>query len=1071
MDAEKDAHVGEFVPGVEGSSTRMRNIFILKKIPAALQALKEAAKDYTVIRRSIYVDRKPKALSEEDIYVCDCVKSSSASLEQLSDPNVSLDCKEKCINRKICTECEVKSCPCGELCNNRQFQLQQDRCVYPFRAGEKGWGLRTAEHISAGSFIIQYLGEIFSIKGESGQQRISQFANKTCTYLMRISAKEVIDPSAKGNIARFINHSCNPNCVTQKWHVLGEVAVGIFALKDLHSGEELTFDYKFDVYRTPFMACLCREANCRGFLGLMETETLRNDETEAKQDLLCEMCKVQIAAGEEPLVCDSCSGAFHADCLKSSTGSSEKWLCAECEGERSFITVNPGPFLESSNCAVSPSSESATKETLRSRKKTHFKETCEVALEVFSQDLLRSEFEKFSEKSEFREELARPGDLMSSKMLLSPVELSVFREHVLKLTSVSSLRVFWNFNESSCHNFFAKSVELNLLGTNAQSEVVGRLLRLVESSVKKVRDSTGLTENSFRVPAIFLRRAIGEHLQVLRSLERDLGVKISFNKAHLSEDVYPLYFLTLITLKGRAESVRKAHTAMRERIEGVVVRRQYMNRADIKVVSNRLSFIRKEIFPAEVRYSKDNALRDINHPFYTIYYKDKEVALIGSLEEVMRAEKLIAKVIEQSRYKEENTLSLNYLIPVCNKSQLINIKNRIERRYPGSKMIIYDPLHPRKNVSLTLCSSYREFDAYFQEVKHYLDTQKLYQGLFENYQRQMLYQMSKYFFKYLQNFKQTKSIVFMKAWDTISAEFDEHSLLYPSTYSLLQNKIIHDYEFRFYVTRVNNLYKGEQMALWDLNKKEFLTILALTLKKKNEQGLYAVNSIFFDVETGKAPADYDNFVSCLDSLNFEETDNKRAEASHRRAAEVSVYNSSQQRDTSLLKLRKRPSAEHSLSLTVSPAHAFQREEIREISLAAVKLEKTALATFPNRFAEKSVVRKESLSSPEISIHYRDNLHYKKTQRNKEGAINKDLQTAKSRKVDSKFSSSLTSFSSSISDTDDRNFPSDQTNRRANIGPSYVSYARNHLKKIQKTQRRNPYYKEGSYRRYGIKRNK
>jgi len=60
---------------------------------------------------------------------------------------------------------------------------------------------------------------------------------------MKLSSKEVIDPTEKGNLARFINHSCDPNCWTEKQNVLGEIAVGIVALKNIEPGTELTFDY------------------------------------------------------------------------------------------------------------------------------------------------------------------------------------------------------------------------------------------------------------------------------------------------------------------------------------------------------------------------------------------------------------------------------------------------------------------------------------------------------------------------------------------------------------------------------------------------------------------------------------------------------------------------------------------------------------------------------------------------------------------------------------------------------------------------------------------------------------
>jgi SET domain-containing protein len=49
----------------------------------------------------------------------------------------------------------------------------------------------------------------------------------------------VIDAGDKGNIARFMNHSCNPNCETQKWTVNGDIRIGLFALKDVPAGTEL----------------------------------------------------------------------------------------------------------------------------------------------------------------------------------------------------------------------------------------------------------------------------------------------------------------------------------------------------------------------------------------------------------------------------------------------------------------------------------------------------------------------------------------------------------------------------------------------------------------------------------------------------------------------------------------------------------------------------------------------------------------------------------------------------------------------------------------------------------------
>lgn len=66
---------------------------------------------------------------------------------------------------------------------------------------------------------MQYVGEVFSTHSHFGRKKIQEYKNSNCTYLMRISNNEVIDPTSRGNMARFMNHSCEPNCVTEKWFV------------------------------------------------------------------------------------------------------------------------------------------------------------------------------------------------------------------------------------------------------------------------------------------------------------------------------------------------------------------------------------------------------------------------------------------------------------------------------------------------------------------------------------------------------------------------------------------------------------------------------------------------------------------------------------------------------------------------------------------------------------------------------------------------------------------------------------------------------------------------------------
>lgn len=65
---------------------------------------------------------------------------------------------------------------------------------------------------------------------------------------MSLRSDAVIDATQKGNISRFINHSCDPNAETQKWTVNGELRIGFFSKKTILKGEEITFDYQFQRY-------------------------------------------------------------------------------------------------------------------------------------------------------------------------------------------------------------------------------------------------------------------------------------------------------------------------------------------------------------------------------------------------------------------------------------------------------------------------------------------------------------------------------------------------------------------------------------------------------------------------------------------------------------------------------------------------------------------------------------------------------------------------------------------------------------------------------------------------------
>jgi hypothetical protein len=82
-------------------------------------------------------------------------------------------------------------------------------------------------------------------------------AGLTDLYIMQLSADEAIDATKKGSLARLINHSCEPNCVTQKWLVNGDIRVGIFTQTTVEAGSELTYNYAMDMMSSQVQTLTC----------------------------------------------------------------------------------------------------------------------------------------------------------------------------------------------------------------------------------------------------------------------------------------------------------------------------------------------------------------------------------------------------------------------------------------------------------------------------------------------------------------------------------------------------------------------------------------------------------------------------------------------------------------------------------------------------------------------------------------------------------------------------------------------------------------------------------------------
>ena len=122
-----------------------------------------------------------------------------------------------------------------------------------------GKGLFAAQEIKKGTRIIQYIGA--KIAKEESDRRLAA-GN---VYIFGLNERYSLDGDTPKNTARYINHSCDPNCQTEQF---GNT-IWIVSIKDIQAEEELTYNYGYEVDDTPADLCHCGAHNCCGYiLGL-----------------------------------------------------------------------------------------------------------------------------------------------------------------------------------------------------------------------------------------------------------------------------------------------------------------------------------------------------------------------------------------------------------------------------------------------------------------------------------------------------------------------------------------------------------------------------------------------------------------------------------------------------------------------------------------------------------------------------------------------------------------------------------------------------------------------------------
>ncbi|CAH8514872.1 unnamed protein product [Schistosoma turkestanicum] len=136
------------------------------------------------------------------------------------------------------------------------------------RSRIQGLGLYAARDISKSTFIIEYLGEVIRNEVANRRERLYESQNRGI-YMFRVDDDWIVDATMSGGLARYINHSCDPNCTAEILHCDNSNHIVIIANKNIEKGDELTYDYKFDLEedRWDRIPCLCGSVNCRKWMN------------------------------------------------------------------------------------------------------------------------------------------------------------------------------------------------------------------------------------------------------------------------------------------------------------------------------------------------------------------------------------------------------------------------------------------------------------------------------------------------------------------------------------------------------------------------------------------------------------------------------------------------------------------------------------------------------------------------------------------------------------------------------------------------------------------------------------
>ncbi|CAL8129686.1 unnamed protein product [Orchesella dallaii] len=240
---------------------------VIKKKPPTSLVKKESWKKKEVVPDSddgsIRTRGFVRMSKEEKMLALDC-KQLPVALSLGGDKGKSRETKireARSDQRRLLTALGTES----DLLKFNQLQFRKKALRFA-RSGIHEWGLFAAEPIAADDMVIEYVGQMIRPVVADLRETKYEARGIGSSYLFRIDLETIIDATKVGNLSRFINHSCNPNCYAKVITIEGKKKIVIYSKQPIAVSEEITYDYKFPL-EDKKIPCLCGTAGCRGTLN------------------------------------------------------------------------------------------------------------------------------------------------------------------------------------------------------------------------------------------------------------------------------------------------------------------------------------------------------------------------------------------------------------------------------------------------------------------------------------------------------------------------------------------------------------------------------------------------------------------------------------------------------------------------------------------------------------------------------------------------------------------------------------------------------------------------------------